>query len=196
MSSDNPENSKTDELSEKHEQFCREYLVDLNGTRAYLRVYPKSSESAARSSAADLLAKPSVKRRIEELTGERAKRTQITADLVLAEILKIATADLGQAYDEQGNLKPIHDIPIEVRRAMAGVKVFEEFEGSGRERHKVGEVREVRFWDKPRALELLGRHLKLFTDKVEHSGKVEVQSIADDELDSRLAELLSKAGQK
>ena len=43
--------------------------------------------------------------------------------------------------------------------------------GTGRDREKVGVTRKVKFWDKPRALELLGKYLKMFTDKFEHTGK-------------------------
>ena len=57
---------------------------------------------------------------------------------------------------------------------MSGVKVFEEFEGFGVDRVKIGEVREVKFWDKPKSLEILARHLKLLTDKVEVSGSVTI----------------------
>lgn len=103
---------------------------------------------------------------------KRSKRTEITVDFVLQELALLAKTDLAEAYDEKGNLKPIHDIPVELRRAISGVKVFEEFDGFGTERTKIGETRELKLWDKLRALELLGRHLKLFTDKMEHSGSI------------------------
>jgi phage terminase small subunit len=40
-----------------------------------------------------------------------------------------------------------------------------------------------------RALELLGRHLGMFRDKIEHSGKVDLRSLSDDEIQLRIAEL-------
>jgi hypothetical protein len=57
-----------------------------------------------------------------------------------------------------------------VRRAIAGVEVTEEFEGRGAERKSVGFTKKVRFWEKTKALELLGKHLGIFKDRVELSG--------------------------
>jgi phage terminase small subunit len=38
-------------------------------------------------------------------------------------------------------------------------------------------VRKVKFWDKVKGLELLGKHLKLFTEKVEHSGSLTLEQL-------------------
>ncbi|MDI9751205.1 terminase small subunit [Acinetobacter baumannii] len=45
-----------------------------------------------------------------------------------------------------------------------------------------------------KANELLGKHMNMFTDKVqhEHSGKVDIKQIADDDLDKRIKELENK----
>ena len=64
---------------------------------------------------------------------------------------------------------PIHEIPEEIRRAISGLETFEEFEGFGKDREKIGDTKKLKFWDKPRALELLGKHLGLFVDKVDHT---------------------------
>ncbi len=160
------------DLTPKQKRFVEEYLVDLNATQAAIRA--KYSENTAGSQAFDLLKKPEIQAAIQAEMDKRSKRTNITADNVLKELMRIATADLSGAYDEQGRLKPIHEIPEDTRRAMSGVKVFEEFEGFGADRVKIGEVREVKFWDKPKSLEILARHLKLLTDKVEVSGSVTI----------------------
>lgn len=165
------DNSDKKELTAQQEQFCQEYINGgFNGYKAAVKA--GYSEKGARVAASRLLTYDNISRRIADLMKTRATKLEITADLVLSEILKLASVDLGKAYDSKGNLLPIHEIPEDVRKAMAGVKVFEEFDGVGRDRIKVGEVREVKFWDKTKALELLGKHLKLFTDKIEHSGKI------------------------
>lgn len=174
-------------LTDKQERFCQEYLKDLNGTQAAIRVGYSAKTATEQSSR--LLTNVNVAARVKELMGKRSERTEITADVVLKELLLLAKVDLAQAYDEKGNLKPIHEIPEDVRRAIAGIKVYEEFEGYGKDRVKVGEVREVKFWDKTRTLELLGKHLKLFTDKVEHSGNMGLELLSDEQLDRRLKEL-------
>jgi len=154
-------------LTPKQEIFCLEYLKDLNATQACIRAGFKAKNADVVGP--ELLGKTWVKARIDELMEKRAAKINVSAEFVLNELLLLAKTDLANAYDEKGNLKPIHEIPEETRRAIAGIKVFEEFEGFGRERHKVGETRELKLWSKPDALEMLGRHLKLFTEKVEHS---------------------------
>lgn len=160
------------DLTPKQKRFVEEYLIDLNATRSAIAA--GYSEDSARVIGCENLTKPDIQEAIQAAMQARSKRTNITADNVLSELMRIATADLSGAYDESGNLKPIHEIPEDTRRAMSGIKVFEEFDGFGQDRVKIGEVREVKFWDKPKALEILARHLKLLTDKVEVSGSVTI----------------------
>lgn len=156
-------------LTPKQRRFVAEYLVDLNATQAAIRA--GYSTKTAKVQGARLLTKADLQRAVSEGMAKRQERLEVKADDVLRELLRVAMADLGKAYDGNGHLLPIHDIPEDTRRAMAGVKVFDEFEGYGKERTKIGEVREVRFWDKNKALELLGKHLKLFVERLEHTGK-------------------------
>lgn len=142
-------------LSPQHERFCREYVIDENGTRAYMRVYPHSGYEAARVSAAELLAKPHIRQRIDELREERNKRLEVSADRVLSEIAKIAFFNPQLLYDDTGHLKPISELDPDVAAVIQGVEV------SGNKTIK------VRLSGKKDALEQLGRHLKLFTETVE-----------------------------
>lgn len=80
-------------LTPNEGRFVLEYMIDLNGTQAYMRAYPESAEPAARSSAARLLAKANVALAVEKAKTERAARTGITADRALAEVWAVATAD-------------------------------------------------------------------------------------------------------
>jgi phage terminase small subunit len=160
-----------------------EYLVDLNAAQAYIRA--GYSAKTAETCGPRLLRKAQVAAEIQRRMTKREERVEVTSDTVLRELLLVATTDLSKAYDTGGNLLPIQDIPEDCRRAIAGIKVFEEFDGYGENRVKVGEVREVKFWDKPKALELLGKHLKLFTEVVESTSTVNVtaRDITDDEWD-------------
>lgn len=154
--------------------FVLEYLKDLNATQAAIRAgYCKKSPSNAGKVGPAMVNTPHIAAAIQEQMDKRAARLEISADVILRELLFIARADLAQAYTKEGKLKSIHDIPEETRRAMAGVKVYEEFDGFGKDRFQCGETIEVKFWDKPKALELLGKHLKLFTDVHEVHGSLE-----------------------
>lgn len=156
-------------LTPKQQRFCLEYLVDLNATQAAIRA--GYSEETANKQGPRMLVNAGIQEEIQRLGQKREKRTEITADLVLFELLRIARADISEAFDENGNLKPIKDIPEDVRRAISGVDVFEEFAGRGEDRESIGQTKKLRFWDKTRALEMLGRHLRLFADKLELTGK-------------------------
>lgn len=169
-------------LTDKQKLFADEYLIDLNATRAYKAVYKncKNDETAA-AAGARLLRNVKVEEYINQRMKDREKRTEITQDKVLAELAMIAFAngtDFAQVVDEPiiqggkyvvdpdtGKVKtyktvevfPTEKIPEEKRKAIAGIK-----EG------KYGI--EVSQCDKVKALELLGRHLGMFKDKVEVSG--------------------------
>lgn len=109
-----------------------------------------------------------VARAIDEAMKRRAARVEVTVDDVLRELLCFARTDIGQAFDEQGRLKALKDMPEEVRRAISGIETEELFGGSGEDRVEIGQVRKIKFWDKAKGLELLGKHLKMWTEKVEH----------------------------
>ena len=145
-------------LTPRQERFVAEYLVDLNGTQAAIRA--GYSATGANVTGVRLLSNPTVAARIAAGKERQAERLEVKADTVLRELLRIATADLSQAFDEDGNLLPIPQMPEDVRRAVAGMKVRTDDDGAV--------LREVKFWDKNKALELLGKHLKLYTEKIEH----------------------------
>lgn len=171
----NEEPDKQNALTPKQEQFCREYIVDLNATQAAIRA--GYSEKTAREQASRLLSKVNVGTRIQSLMNARAKRVEVNADTILRELLKLALSDLRKLFDDKGQLLPPDQWPDDAAVAVASVEVEELFDGYGEERHQIGFTKKVKFWDKPRALELLGKHLKLFTDRVEHSGKVTLEEL-------------------
>ncbi len=75
-------------LTEKQEQFVREYLIDLNATQAAIRA--GYSVKTAYRIGANLLQKSSVREAIEKAQAERAKRVELTADYVLDGLREVA----------------------------------------------------------------------------------------------------------
>jgi len=151
------------------EIFAREYVVDLNGTRAAIAA-GYSAKTADRLGSR-LLGKVEVQELIAKLTKEKFDRLAISADWVLGELRKLAGYDAGAIFNDDGSLKPLKEWDASARAALVGLdheKLFEHF-GAGQAKH-VGTTRKIKLADKLRALELLGRHLKLFTDRVEVSG--------------------------
>ena len=148
-------------MTEKQKIFADEYLIDPNATRAYRVAYPsvKKDETAA-AAAARMLRNVKVAAYIQDRMQERQKRTEITQDRVLQELAAIAFAkatDYAEIKNECVRIKDTGDLDEQQVRAIAGIK-----EG------KFGV--EIKLNDKEKALELLGRHLGMFKDKVEVSG--------------------------
>lgn len=148
-------------MTEKQKIFADEYLIDLNATRAYRVAYPavKKEETAA-AAAARMLRNVKVATYIQERMQERQKRTEITQDRVLQELAAIAFAkatDYAEVKDGQVIIKDTKKLDEQQARAIAGI-----------EEGKFGI--KVKLNDKEKALELLGRHLGMFKDKLEVSG--------------------------
>lgn len=108
----------------------------------------------------------------------RAKANERLADLIdpdraLREAARLAYADIRQLYDPQGRLKPIKDWPDDLAAAIGGVE-FVRRNVDGADGH-TDDVIKVKAWDKVRALEMLFKHLGLLTEKLEHSGAIEIK---------------------
>ncbi len=152
-------------MTPKQQLFVREYLVDLNATQAAIRA--GYSERTAGQMGFDLLKNPQVAAAIQAGMDKRAAKVEITAERVLQEIARLAFFDPSKLFGPDGRVLPISDLDEDTRRAIAGLEV----QDLGGE-ESIGVVRKYKLADKGANLERLGRHLKLFTDKVEISGAV------------------------
>lgn len=158
------------ELNDQQERFCREYIVDLNATQAAIRA--GYSAKTAQEQASRLLSNVITQRRIQALMDERSKETGITATNVLEKIYEIASVDPAEAFDENGHLLPVREMPARVRRALAGFEIERDTKrGNEDDESEVTVTSKIKWWDKNRALENLGRHLRLFADKLEIEDK-------------------------
>lgn len=149
-------------LTDKQKCFCEEYLVDLNATQAAIRAGYKPK--TARSQGQRLLTNVNIQQYLQQLMDERSKRTEITADRVLEELAAIAFSDrteLAQVGKHgEVNFTPTEQLPDEIKKIIAGI-----------ENGKYGT--KVTTYDKVKALELLGKHLGLFTSGADNSAALE-----------------------
>lgn len=158
-------------LTPQQEQFCREFLVDLNGTAAYGRAYPSVKANTANANAARLLANASVQARVAELQKERASRTDVTADRVLLELARLAFFDARTMYRPDGTLKEPGEWDDATAAAVASHEVEEEIttDGEGKDAKQtrtIARTKKIKRFDKGRSLELLCRHLGMLNDKL------------------------------
>ncbi len=159
-------------VTPKQSLFISEYLVDGNATRA--AVAAGFSVKSAEVTGARLLRKPKIAKAIALRHARRVDKLEITAERVLGELAKLAFYDPGRLFDEDGRLLPISEMDDVSRAAIAALDV-EEREGTPT--RAATTVRKVKLADKGINLERLGRYLKLFTDRVEHDGKVTLESL-------------------
>ena len=169
-------------MTQKQKIFVDEYLIDLNATRAYMAAYSKvKNPNVAAASAARMLRNVKVAKEIQKRMNERSERTEITQDMVLKELAALALAkytDYGnvierQAYytkngmsipltDKNGKPLMIKDIDYNLTAEMS------EYAKKAIKSIKPGKYGiELELYDKERALEMLGRHLGMFTGKAE-----------------------------
>lgn len=135
-------------LTPKQQRFVEEYLIDLNATQAAIRA--GYSEKTAYAVGHENLKKPEIAKALSAARGERSQRTEITADYVLSTIL--------ETVERCKQAVPVTD--------KTGKQVVVETED--------GELVPAYTFDSKavlRGCELLGKHLALFTDKHELTGK-------------------------
>lgn len=147
-------------LTDKQKRFVEEYLIDLNATQAAIRAGYKRSEYTD-TNANKLLENTRVVAEIEKQMASRSKRTGINQDRVIQELARIAFVNPQNLIDpEDASIRP--DATEDDLACIQSVKVksMDGAKGSSLER-------EVKLNDKLKALELLGKHLGMFTDKVQ-----------------------------
>lgn len=161
---------KSGELSGKQRLFIAEYLKDKNATKAAIRA--GYSKNTAQQIGSRLLSNVVIKAEISKRLGKIEEECLISVKEIVEELKRVGMLDVTRAFDGKGKLLPIAEIPEDTRRAMAGFEVEDIVVLS----EKIGTTKKVRFHDKVRALELLGKYKKMFTDIVQHEG---LEGLAD-----------------
>ena len=186
-------------LSLKQAQFVREYLIDLNATQAAIRT--GYSAKTAKQQGARLLTVVDVAAAVEAGMAKRSERTEITADMVVRELAKIGFSDIRRAVKWGSRLveRPEDDEPAERQEAqphggslkrsrkgnddetdayyVTSIELTDSDELDDATAAAVAEVAQtkegvrIKLHDKRAALVDIGRHLGMFIDKHEHSGK-------------------------
>jgi phage terminase small subunit len=155
-------------LTDKQQCFVDEYLIDLNATQAAIRA--GYSAKTADQQGSRMLANVKVKQAVAEKQAQRSKRTGVNQDRVVLELAKVAFAKMTDIVDSNGRIK--EDASPDDLACIESIKYKESDNEYG------GSVeREVKIASKLKALELLGKHLGMWSDKfnvtVEKSEKLD-----------------------
>lgn len=134
-------------LTPKQERFVAEYLIDLNATQAAIRA--GYSAKTAGQIGEQNLKKLEIAETLKVEMEKRATRNNVTQDEVISGLRELRDMAMGKKPMRVTEIvratgKPPKTIDLEV-------KVFEAAAAKG-------------------ALELLGKHIGMFKDKIEHTG--------------------------
>ena len=152
------EKTEYNKLSAKRQRFVDEYCIDFNGTQAAIRA--GYSVNSAAIQAARLLINDNVKRALEERKVEIAEESKLKTSDVIDELKKIAFSDITQVIsfnNSKAKIKSSRKLSEDARKVIASVS-----------QTQAGLT--IKMHDKVKALELLGRYLNIFTDRVEVDG--------------------------
>lgn len=159
-------------LTAKQDRFCREYLADMNATQAAIRA--GYSDKTAHSIGPRLLENVGVQKKVESLKAERAKNLDITAERVLIELARLAFGDPSEivSVGKRGKVivKPTEQLTEDQRRTIAAIS-------------ETPNGLKIKFADKLRALELVGKHIGLFEERIRIDGPKPVEKLTDAELE-------------
>jgi phage terminase small subunit len=167
-------------LTAKEEKFCLEVATGVDEfsrpisyAEAYRRSYNagKMKASTVDVKASQMMAKDKIAVRVQELRSEVVKEAVIDAGYVLKRLVEIDQMDVIDIHNDDGTIKPIRDWPKVWRQYLTSIEVSEIMQGSGDDRQIAAILKKVKWPDKVRNLELIGKHLAVgaFVEKVDHS---------------------------
>jgi phage terminase small subunit len=146
----------------KRERFCREWIIDHNGTQAAIR--SGYSPRTANEQAAQLLANLSVQARVRFLDSRVVQGLEIAAETSVRELAKLAHANMLDYVVVRGDGTACIDLSRITREQAAAIQeitVDEYMDGKGEDARLVKRVK-VKLYDKRQALVDLGRHQGIF----------------------------------
>ena len=164
----------------RHEKFAQGLAKGLTAEAAYAQAgYVSNHRNPSRLKSDD-----AIQARVAELVEAGARRAKVDIEQVLRELAVIGFSDIRQLFDEAGNLKRPAEMSAETAAAVASIEIVTRSLGDGEVEH----IHKIRTWDKPRALEMLGRHFAMFTDKIKVEGLEELLAgMSDEQLDRYIA---------
>ena len=155
-------NKKVLECNTKEQQFVDEYLVDLNGRRAYQVVYPESNNLTARVEACRFLTKPNISEAISSRRQELSAQVQVTQDEIVRELTRVGVMTNIEDYVTFGKDGVVLKESADLRRDQLAMIAEVSHTNS-----EFGPNIKFKLHDKLGALNSLARHLGMFPSRVE-----------------------------
>ncbi|MCK5666178.1 MAG: terminase small subunit [Thiotrichaceae bacterium] len=178
------------ELTTKLETFAIVLAETDDQAEAYRAMVPntKAKPESIWVSASRFANDPKVKLRVAELKAIAKKiaedKFEITQERVLLEIARLAFHDPRKVFDADNNMLSVQDWPDEVAAAISSIKVIETKTG---DKDTVSQLKEIKFWDKGKQIELAAKKLGMLTDKLKVEVDDNVDRLSENELVNRIA---------
>lgn len=188
-------------LTIKQEAFCHAYIETGNASEAYRRTYGcvNWKDKSVWEKASVLLANVKVQSRVNQLRDGIQKRHEVTVDRIVGELALLGFSnmlDYMQTQDDGTAFVDLSKLTREQAAAISEVTVESYTDGNGENARDVKKVK-FKLSDKRNALVDLGKHLGMFKDLHEISGKdggpIEVTEMSSKERARRIALILSQA---
>lgn len=162
-------------LTAMQEAYAQEY-IKCPENQAQAAINAGFSPKSAHVKASIMMRDERIQKRIAELMAERNKRARISADYVLLRLREIDELDLADIMEDDLSLKPLSSWPKPWRQFLSGVKVAELFEGKGDKKKIIGVLKSIKWPDKVKNLELIGKHVDVnaFKERIEVSGTLTI----------------------
>lgn len=160
-------------LSEKRAIFVKAYRETRNATKAAIAA--GYSEAGAGVQGCRLLKDPKIQEEIDRQDAKLNEKLELNVEWVVRRLMMRADFDVRDFYyqdgEKKGQLKPVAELPDAAAFALQGVEVEKLFRHFAKgQAEEAGTTTKIKYADRDRALELLGRYLKMFTEKIEVTG--------------------------
>ncbi|EHS2027267.1 terminase small subunit [Salmonella enterica] len=162
-------------LTAMQEAYAQEYTkCPENQTQAAINAGFSPNTAAVKASV--MMRDERIQKRIAELMEERNKRLRVSADYVLLRLVEIDQMDVIDILNDDMSIKPVSEWPKVWRQYLTGFELADMFEGRGDEKELVGILKKIKWPDKVKNLELVGKHVDVnaFKERLEVSGTVTI----------------------
>ncbi|EKH8248029.1 terminase small subunit [Salmonella enterica] len=162
-------------LTAMQEAYAQEYTkCPENQTQAAINAGFSPNTAAVKASV--MMRDERIQKRIAELMEERNKRLRVSADYVLLRLVEIDQMDVIDILNDDMSIKPVSEWPKVWRQYLTGFELADMFEGRGDEKELVGILKKIKWPDKVKNLELIGKHVDVnaFRERLEIDVKMTI----------------------
>nr|WP_244996236.1 terminase small subunit [Enterobacter kobei] len=162
-------------LTAMQEAYCQSYIKTPEN-QSQAAIDAGFSPNTAHVKASVMMRDERIQKRIAELMEERNKRNRVSADYVLMRLVEIDQMDVIDILNDDMSIKPVSEWPKVWRQYLTGFELADMFEGRGDEKELVGILKKIKWPDKVKNLELIGKHVDVnaFKERLEVSGTVTI----------------------